>query len=140
MNMYKDIPECMIKCAFYDCVAAVHYKCFEAEFKDKKLPNGFLPDEFKKDDIYKILNSRMNHAIEESKKINDVLRKEHASEVKAYRKAWRDKTMMQPLIKAKNNLSQDMYNHGLYDYDVFKDKFLHRLEVEYKNQLDILKN
>lgn len=132
--MYNDIPACMIKCAFYDCVAAVHYKCFEAEFKDKKLLNGFLPDEFKKDQVYKILNARMNKAIEESKQINIELRKNHDKEVKAYRKAWRDKTMMQPLIRAKNAVSQDMFNHGLYDFEKFTVEFIEALKNEYIKQ------
>lgn len=132
--MYNDIPACMIKSAFYDCVAAVHHKCFEAEFKDKKLANGFLPDEFKKDQVYKILNSRMNKAIEESKQININLRKNHDKEVKAYRKAWRDKTMMQPLVKAKNAVSQDMYNHGLYDFEKFNVVFIEALKNEFIKQ------
>ena len=138
--MYNDIPACMIKCAFYDCVAAVHYKCFEAEFKDKKLPNGFLPDEFKKDQVYKILNARMNKAIEESKQINIELRKNHDKEVKAYRKAWRDKTMMQPLIRAKNAVSQDMFNHGLYDFEKFTVEFIEALKNEFNKQQNELKN
>lgn len=136
--MYNDIPECMIKASFYDCIAGVHYKCFEAEFKDKKLSNGLIPDEFRNTDVYIILNSRMNTAIEISKQVNSTILKNHDKEVKAYRKKWRNKTMMQPLIKAKNSLTQDMFNHGLYEYDKFKTCFIESLKNEFYKQQDEL--
>ena len=60
--------------------------------------------------------------------------------VKAYRKAWRDKTMMQPLIRAKNAVSQDMFNHGLYDFEKFKVEFIEALKNEFIKQQNELKN
>lgn len=135
--MYNDIPACMIEKAYFDCLASVEYKCFQAEFKDKYLSNGLLPDEFK-DDIYEVLNSRMNKANAISKAKNQSINKEFAKEIKAYRKAWRDKTMMQPLIKAEKILAQDMYNHGIYDFEKFKVEFLKSLKSEYEKQVEFL--
>lgn len=137
--MYNDIPVCMIEVAFYDAIAEVHYKAYKAEFKDKELSNGFLPDEFK-NDVYDILNSRMKKAIEVTRKANIAANKNHEKEIKAYRKKYRNSTMMQPLVKAKKVIAQEMYNLDIYEYEKFAVRFVEILKDEYEKQKSALAN